>query len=228
MFRLALILVALWGHSVRGLEQYQQLIPNGMNVPGWPAVGHTTASATTSSGRNRFGQDFQSAGFKWTVALCQKDSDGDGFSNGIELGDPSCTWKVGNASPTGTSITHPGQASSYPSPAATTTATTPAPSTVTPSSVSPVITTAPVTTATPAPPTVSVSPPGSTKTDAPSSATTQSPPAISPTAPSPTVPSAIVDSPPSPSGSVTSSAVGSFFVTIEFVLVFCFALFVGF
>jgi hypothetical protein len=28
----------------------------------------------------------------WTAALCQKDSDGDGLTNGQELGDPCCTW----------------------------------------------------------------------------------------------------------------------------------------
>lgn len=35
-------------------------------------------------------QDFKNAGKKWTVDLCKKDSDGDGFTNGQELGDPSC------------------------------------------------------------------------------------------------------------------------------------------
>eukprot|EP00759_Apiculatamorpha_spiralis_P048421 PhF_6_TR43632/c2_g1_i1/m.67037 len=116
--------------SVHSLEQYQQYIPNGANVPGWPAVGHVSASAT-STGRNRFGQDFQSAGFTWSVSLCQKDSDGDGFSNGAELGDPSCTWKIGNANPTGRTITHPGQATSAPS-ASTPTPPTPAPPTPVP------------------------------------------------------------------------------------------------
>jgi hypothetical protein len=35
-------------------------------------------------------QDFAEAGHKWTVDLCQKDSDKDGFTNGQELGDPDC------------------------------------------------------------------------------------------------------------------------------------------
>ena len=35
-------------------------------------------------------QDFAAAGYSWTPALCHKDSDGDGHSNGQELGDPHC------------------------------------------------------------------------------------------------------------------------------------------
>lgn len=30
-------------------------------------------------------------GYTWTTALCRMDSDGDGVSNGRELGDPNCT-----------------------------------------------------------------------------------------------------------------------------------------
>lgn len=36
-------------------------------------------------------QDFAAAGHAWTQELCQADSDGDGYSNGQELGDPGCT-----------------------------------------------------------------------------------------------------------------------------------------
>jgi len=37
------------------------------------------------------------------------DSDGDGLSNGEELGDPGCTWKAGDKSPsTEAKISHPG------------------------------------------------------------------------------------------------------------------------
>ena len=31
----------------------------------------------------------------WTTALCNADSDGDGVSNGAELGDPNCIWTAG-------------------------------------------------------------------------------------------------------------------------------------
>ncbi|KAG8469026.1 hypothetical protein KFE25_007544 [Diacronema lutheri] len=40
------------------------------------------------------------------------DSDGDGLSNGAELGDPSCVWTVGATPASTTGITHPGVADS--------------------------------------------------------------------------------------------------------------------
>ena len=36
------------------------------------------------------------------------DSDGDGDSNGKELGDPGCTWIKGGPPPTGKATGHPG------------------------------------------------------------------------------------------------------------------------
>ena len=41
---------------------------------------------------NTFGLDFMKEGRKWTQKLCALDSDQDGRSNGMELGDPDCTW----------------------------------------------------------------------------------------------------------------------------------------
>jgi hypothetical protein len=63
-------------------------------------IGHISCKggsvkAADGSYLNPFGQDFKDAGFKWTVDLCNKDSDGDGETNGQELGDPCCTWSVG-------------------------------------------------------------------------------------------------------------------------------------
>lgn len=66
-------------------------IPNGANVPDVPAVGYADPEGSTRD-LNVFGDDFQKAGKKWTVALCQMDSDGDGQRNGQELGDPCCEW----------------------------------------------------------------------------------------------------------------------------------------
>ena len=64
--------------------------------------------------RNPFGHDFRRAGFRWTVELCRMDSDGDGLSNGEELGDPHCVWRFGNGvRPTisnATRLSHPGVA----------------------------------------------------------------------------------------------------------------------
>ena len=47
---------------------------------------------------------------QWNAALCRKDSDGDGLTNGQELGDPDCVWTKGQAPQRTTSITHPGMA----------------------------------------------------------------------------------------------------------------------
>lgn len=64
---------------------------------------------------NNFGSAFQAQGLSWTVALCQADSDGDGRSNGDELGDPNCVWTIGNTPFRTTSITNPGVFNSFPS-----------------------------------------------------------------------------------------------------------------
>lgn len=85
-------------------------IPNGTGVRSsgrlWSGVGHTTAAGGSSL--NPFGEDFKAAGFKWTTALCEKDSDCDGLTNGEELGDPSCVWKEGDTPTRVDSISHPG------------------------------------------------------------------------------------------------------------------------
>lgn len=51
----------------------------------------------------------------WGPALCNVDSDGDGWSNGIELGDPDCVWTIG-AAPAKSNATNPGNAKSHPPP----------------------------------------------------------------------------------------------------------------
>jgi uncharacterized protein (TIGR03382 family) len=45
----------------------------------------------------------------WDQAWCQRDSDGDGMTNGQELGDPDCTWVEGDPNPAG-AVTNPGSA----------------------------------------------------------------------------------------------------------------------
>ena len=43
--------------------------------------------------------DFEAAGFVWNAKMANDDSDGDGFSNGWELQNPSGTWVAGTADP---------------------------------------------------------------------------------------------------------------------------------
>merc|ERR1711879_935911 len=98
------------------------LIPNGDKVPGSRtpmATGHINPQGHGTL--NVFGVDFRAAGMKWTKELCLKDSDGDGRSNGEELGDPDCIWKrakKGKSPPPARSegITHPGIADAFDAP----------------------------------------------------------------------------------------------------------------
>lgn len=98
--------------AVNCYSSYQSRIPNGDRVPDpckpgaiWAGVGHQSAMGADT--RNKFGMDFLAAGKKWTPELCRKDSDGDGLTNGEELGDPSCVWTSGTPQRT-TGISHPG------------------------------------------------------------------------------------------------------------------------
>ncbi|XP_069129717.1 temptin-like [Argopecten irradians] len=107
-----IILAILLGVTI-AYPNYQQNIPNGRQVPNpcagvtglWLGVGHLNPHG--AGPRNLFGQDFASSGHSWTHDLCMADSDGDGRSNGVELGDPSCTWKPGQA-PSLKATGHPG------------------------------------------------------------------------------------------------------------------------
>lgn len=48
-------------------------------------------------------------GETWDTKLCCEDSDGDGLTNGAELGDPCCEWRKGNQLPwLGYNVSHPG------------------------------------------------------------------------------------------------------------------------
>ncbi|XP_071155442.1 tyramine beta-hydroxylase-like isoform X1 [Mytilus edulis] len=92
---------------------FKDIIPNGNGVPHpckanyvWHGVGHNNPLGGGS--RNQFGLDFKAAGTSWTPELCRKDSDGDGRTNGEELGDPECIWKQGDFPSRLTDITHPG------------------------------------------------------------------------------------------------------------------------
>ena len=85
-------------------ETFRDLIPNGYNLlhpckknTKWDGVGHK--AFTGGGARNHFGRDFSDQGKKWTTALCNMDSDGDGNKNGEELGEMNkylapfpCCW----------------------------------------------------------------------------------------------------------------------------------------
>ncbi|KAK7490020.1 hypothetical protein BaRGS_00018720 [Batillaria attramentaria] len=100
---------------------YREQIPNGDRVPHpckpnfiWRGVGHKAYAG--GGERNVFGLDFNRNGHKWTRALCEADSDGDGLTNGQELGDPDCVWKAGDIPASSSNISHPGICDPWTSP----------------------------------------------------------------------------------------------------------------
>lgn len=53
---------------------------------------------------------------RWSEALANLDSDGDGVSNGVELGDPTGAWRSGLSAPGNRDdVSEPGNADSVPS-----------------------------------------------------------------------------------------------------------------
>ncbi|XP_060066098.1 tyramine beta-hydroxylase-like [Ylistrum balloti] len=108
--------------TVGGYLHFQKEIPNGGNVSHpcklndtWEGVGHLNPYG--EGYLNPFGQDFKSAGMTWTKTLCKTDSDGDGKTNGEELGDPECIWTKGSSPTVTHDISHPGVCTPYSAPA---------------------------------------------------------------------------------------------------------------
>ncbi len=107
----ALIVGAACVHgSAQARPQYQTAIPN-VNC------GSCHVNPAGGGARNAFGQDVEGnmpfAGpddSTWEAIFCA-DSDGDGVTNGAELGDPCGAWRGGDADPE-FSQTNPGDADS--------------------------------------------------------------------------------------------------------------------
>jgi hypothetical protein len=111
-----LILISSFGILIGRSFRVQQ-IPNGSE--------NGCANCHNNPGgggpRNAFGIDVQnqfldnSGNVEWGPALANLDSDGDGFSNGEELQDPSGSWQTGQPAPGDPSlVTNPGLASDFP------------------------------------------------------------------------------------------------------------------
>ena len=93
---------------------YVALIPNGTVIS--CVTCHVNADpATDGTTRNGFGLAWRNntPNRVWNSLLASLDSDGDGFTNGQELGDPTGSWVAGNANPPGTAF-NPGDATSSP------------------------------------------------------------------------------------------------------------------
>ena len=94
-------------------------IPNGSKNTCLNCHGDTKGSTRTDFGSDA--QNFlegaggvQQQHVSW-APLCPLDSDGDGWTNGKELGDPDCTWKVGDPDPNAY-VFNPGNPDSHPLP----------------------------------------------------------------------------------------------------------------
>ena len=98
--------------SASAHEKYLALNPNGAKIGG--GLGHKDSSG--GGARNAYGSAFGDNKVVYTRDLCGADSDGDGQSNGFELGDECCLWSSDSAcSPAvlaSTLLSNPGDPSS--------------------------------------------------------------------------------------------------------------------
>jgi hypothetical protein len=107
----AMVLLAAVASPVGARSRYVDAIPNGAvfecaNCHVDPGGGGT---------RTTFGNAFSANGDVWTATLANKDSDGDGWSNGVELQDVNGTWQSGQPNPGNSSlVANPGSNGSVP------------------------------------------------------------------------------------------------------------------
>ena len=87
------------------MPSFREKIPNAYEVEcpahgGWEGctsdglcmgLGHATC-AGGGAPFSPFGLKFLAHGYEWSEAMCEDDADGDGQSNGFEVGDPCCLW----------------------------------------------------------------------------------------------------------------------------------------
>ncbi len=81
---LIICLAVLLSGVLKGREDYMQLLPVYRHYR--CKLCHQSA-IPGSSDLNQFGIDFRSNSYKWDEVLADKDSDGDQYKNGLELGD---------------------------------------------------------------------------------------------------------------------------------------------
>jgi hypothetical protein len=110
-FLVVFVVVLLLASTTNGHSSYQNRIPNkGKGALSCGAYGHL--SCLSSLGLTSFGHDFKHENKRWTETLCTMDSDGDGSTNGDEVGDGCCEWSQGDDPWHTTGITDPGKSSS--------------------------------------------------------------------------------------------------------------------
>lgn len=108
------LLVAGVAFSKPGFENY---IPNSNAKNLWGNQCQLCHSGTQGGPLNVFGQDVKlnltPDGFPDWTQIAKLDSDGDGYTNGEELGDPLAMWKPGMGANLYGTVTNPSDPSSY-------------------------------------------------------------------------------------------------------------------
>jgi hypothetical protein len=88
------ILILLILSSSSAYPAYNNNVPNGQQIPpSAVALGHPNGITRKYT---LFANSYIAYGRKWSTSLCMSDSDKDGQSNGLEMGDPCCKWVVGS------------------------------------------------------------------------------------------------------------------------------------
>ncbi|OGU65903.1 MAG: hypothetical protein A2499_04780 [Stygiobacter sp. RIFOXYC12_FULL_38_8] len=110
-------LVLLIAINISAMDFRVNQIPNG----GKFGCANCHVSPAGGGARNAFGQMVESkyldfnGNVKWSAAMAAEDPDGDGFTNGQELQDPTGAWGAGDKAPgTASLVTNPGDRSSKP------------------------------------------------------------------------------------------------------------------
>ena len=107
---MASIVLSLFFGILTGTDDFMQRLPvyGDLNC----RICHTSSDPSTGAAEiNPFGKDFKDNGNEWNMNLAEMDSDNDGHTNGIEIGDEN-----GGGSPTTDKVrSNPGDAFDMPS-----------------------------------------------------------------------------------------------------------------
>ena len=112
------IVVVVFASSVIISREFRvQKIPNGSKF----SCSNCHVSSLGGGTRNNFGKEVEKhvtpGGTQdfWSEQIASLDSDGDGFTNGVELQDPNGSWRTGQPSPGNSAfVTNPGDPNSHP------------------------------------------------------------------------------------------------------------------
>ena len=110
--------------TIHSFPAFRDEIPNGLrSVYASDPIHHLTGGQSYwalghinphGGGKlNVFGQAFKAANYEWSLELCRADTDNDGESNGLELGDPCCVWSPGQTPMRQWGMSHPGIQTSF-------------------------------------------------------------------------------------------------------------------